>query len=45
MAYLVVRGQSPKKVKRTFENVGKMTRTEARRAIKGQSIKILSFFQ
>ena len=30
MAYLVARGHSPKKVKRTFENVGKMTRTEAR---------------
>ena len=30
MAYLVARGHSPKKVKRTFENVGKMTRAEAR---------------
>ena len=30
MAYLVARGPSSKKVKRTFENVGKMTRTEAR---------------
>ena len=30
MAYLVARGHSPKKVKRTFENVGKMTRTKAR---------------
>ena len=30
MAYLVARGHSPKKVKRTFENVGKMTRVEAR---------------
>ena len=30
MAYLVARGHSPKKVKRTFENVGKMARTEAR---------------
>ena len=29
MAYLVARGHSPKKVTRTFENVGKMTRTEA----------------
>ena len=45
MAYLVARGQPPKKVKRTFENLGKMTITEARRAIKGQSIKILIFFQ
>ena len=30
MANLVARGHSPKKVKQTFENVGKMTRTEAR---------------
>ena len=30
MAYLVARDHSPKKVKRTFENEGKMTRTEAR---------------
>ena len=30
MAYLVARGHSPRKVKRTFENIGKMTRTEAR---------------
>ena len=30
IAYLVARGHSPKKVKRTFENVGKMRRTEAR---------------
>ena len=30
MAYLVARGHSTKKVKWTFENVGKMTRTEAR---------------
>ena len=30
MAYLVSRGHSPRKVKRTFNNVGKMTRTEAR---------------
>ena len=30
MAYLVAGGHSPKKVKRTFENIGKMTRTEAR---------------
>ena len=30
MAYLVARGHSPKKVKRRFENVGNMTRTEAR---------------
>ena len=29
MAYLVARGHSPKKVTRTFGNVGKMTRTEA----------------
>ena len=30
MAYLVARAHSPKKVKRTFENVGKMARTEAK---------------
>ena len=30
MAHLVATGHSPKKIKRTFENVGKMTRTEAR---------------
>ena len=30
MVYLVARGHSPRKVKRTFENVGKMTRTAAR---------------
>ena len=30
MAYVVLRGQSPKKVERTFENIGKMTRTEGR---------------
>ena len=30
IAYLVARGHSPKKVKWTFENVGKMARTEAR---------------
>ena len=30
MAYLVARGHSLRKVKETFENVGKMTRTEAR---------------
>ena len=30
MTYLVRIGHSPKKVKLTFENVGKMTRTEAR---------------
>ena len=30
MAYLVARGPSPKKVKRTFENIGKMTRAGAR---------------
>ena len=30
MAYLLARGHSPKKVKGTFENVGKITRTAAR---------------
>ena len=30
MAYLVARGNSPKRVKRIFENVRKMTKTEAR---------------
>ena len=30
MAYLVASGHSPKKLKRAFENIGKMTRTEAR---------------
>ena len=44
MAYVVARGYSPKKVKRTFENVGKMTRPEAR--VKEQRVikKILLFF-
>ena len=30
VAYLVARGHSPKKVKQTFKNVGKMTKTEAK---------------
>ena len=29
MAYLVVKDHSPKKIKQTTENVGKMTKTEA----------------
>ena len=30
MTYPLTRGHSPKKVKLTFENIGKITRTEAR---------------